>query len=82
MNYSREVIAAVRRVLDTFEAGCDRCDATDLDLLENVGLMYRGIVEFPSDTLEIGETAWFFNIEFDELVLAINHTHGRGGAND
>jgi hypothetical protein len=69
--YSLEVITAAKRVSDTFANGCDRCDLDDLDLLEANGLMTQGIVEEPSDTLEEGDTAWFFNTVGAQLVGAI-----------
>lgn len=71
MSYSTDVIAAVRRVSDVFASGCDRCDMADLDLLESEGLMYQRLVEHPSDTLEVGDIAWFFNDQGDQLVKAI-----------
>lgn len=72
MTISLDVIAAARRVSDTFATGCDRCDLFDLDLLESAGLMEQRIVEHPSDTLEIGDNAWFFNQAGEDLILAIN----------
>jgi hypothetical protein len=71
MNYSLQVIAATRRVSAIFSEGCDRCDIDDLDLLEASGLMVQGVIEQPSDTLEEGDTAWFFNADGDALVLAL-----------
>ena len=71
MTYSTTVIAAARRVSDVFASGCDRCDMADLDLLESEGLMDQRLVEHPSDTLEIGDYAWFFNDQGDQLLKAI-----------
>jgi len=74
MNYSLPVIAATKRVSTIFAEGCDRCDITDLELLETNGLMDRGVVEQPSDTLEEGDTAWFFNANGDALVAALRES--------
>ena len=71
MNYSLPVIAATKRVSTIFAQGCDRCDIDDLDLLEANGLMVQGVIEQPSDTLEEGDTAWFFNADGEALVLAL-----------
>ena len=71
MSFSADIIAAARRVSDIFASGCARCDMSDLDLLESAGLMDQRFVEEPSDTLEIGDTAWFFNDRGDALVSAI-----------
>ena len=71
MSYSLPVIAATKRVSTIFSQGCDRCNIDDLDLLEASGLMYQGVIEQPSDTLEEGDTAWFFNADGDALVSAL-----------
>ena len=74
MNYSIEVISAASRVGEIFSNGCDRCDVDDLELLQAAGLMIVAPVEEPSDTLEIGDEAWFFNQDGQALVAAIQQT--------
>lgn len=61
--YSPVVIEAAKRVASVFENGCDRCDGTDLALLEEAGLMDQTVCDdtFGQDTLEVGETMWVFN---------------------
>jgi hypothetical protein len=61
--HSPEVTTAAIRVAQIFAAGCDRCDARDLTLLEGAGLMDQGVCDdaFGQDTLEVGETMWTFN---------------------
>lgn len=71
--YSAEVIAAAFRVAKIFDAGCDRCDADDLTVLEKAGLMTQGVCEddFGQDTLEVGEPMWTFNTEGKALSDAL-----------
>ena len=60
---------------EIFRDGCDRCDAKDLELLENAGLMDCGVYSdtFGMDSLEIGETMWTFNNAGKALVASILH---------
>lgn len=69
-DYSAEVTGAVLRVARIFDAGCDRCDADDLALLEEAGLMDRGVCRdtFGHDTLQVGEAMWSFNAEGQAIV--------------
>ncbi|KIC42205.1 hypothetical protein RA27_02075 [Ruegeria sp. ANG-R] len=69
--YPPEVIAAAKRVSSILTSGCDRCEMDDLDLLHSNALMTIGPVEHASDTLEEGDTAYFFNEAGDRLVAEI-----------
>jgi hypothetical protein len=72
--YSQQVRSAAARVAHIFDTGCDRCDADDLALLEQAGLMDVGICQdtFGQDSLEIGDAMWTFNAEGRALVDALS----------
>jgi hypothetical protein len=78
MTYPIEVISAASRVGAIFADGCDRCDIDDLEALQSAGLMTVQPVEQLSDTLEIGDEAWFFNAAGDALVAAIRGNDKEG----
>ncbi len=71
-----EVIEAAKRVATIFSQGCDRCDGSDLTLLENSGLMDQGICDddFGQDTVEVGDTIWTFNDAGLALVKSLGIT--------
>ena len=71
MMYSLDVIAAAKRVSDTFADGRDRCELADLDLLHYEGLMTIGRVDHASDTLQEGDEAYFFNEAGEALVTSL-----------
>lgn len=70
MKHTADVLAAAERVGRIFDQGCDRCDSSDLELLESAGLMEQGVCAdtFGQDTLEVGETMWSFNAKGSALV--------------
>ncbi|ATJ91577.1 hypothetical protein [Acetobacter tropicalis] len=72
--YSIAVIQTALSVWDALDE-CDRTDADDMILLEQNGLMHRGIVEDANDfeDLEIGEAVWHFNETGIALVSAIRN---------
>lgn len=73
--YSLEVVAAASRVASIFNDGCDRCDAEDLNLLHEAGLMTRRRCTKEDaeqqDSVEAGETLFEFNVQGAELVKSI-----------
>jgi hypothetical protein len=70
-SYSLDVIAAARRVALITEAGTDRCDFEDLDLLESVGLMEQTITDSDTDTHEKGDVMWAFTQKGTDLCDSV-----------
>ena len=80
-DYPQSVIEAARRIGRIFADGCDRGDYEDFELLEEAGLMDRGICcdTFGQDSLEIGEVMWTFNETGSKLVDELLSLNGETG---